>query len=194
VSIENPRETKRVLRAAVRERRGRILPAERAVAEVELAERLTTLVADLGVSRVAAFIPTETEPPITAGLEALAARGIDILLPISRPDRTMDWARHLADEEFSVDELGMPAPVGAIVERATVNAVELVLCPAALVDESGYRLGWGLGYYDRFLAALPQNPAVFAVVFDEDVVDAVPRESHDHPVSGVLTPTRVLRF
>ena len=194
MSIENPREIKRTLRAEVRERRARISPAERAVAEAQLAKRLISLVADRGVSRVAAFIPTETEPPITAGLEALTARGIDILLPISRPDRTMDWARHPAGEEFSVDELGMPAPVGAIVDSTTVNSVELVLCPAALVDQAGYRLGWGLGYYDRFLAALPQEPAVFAVVFDEDFVDAVPRESHDHPVTGVLTPLRSLRF
>jgi 5-formyltetrahydrofolate cyclo-ligase len=185
---------KRALRAEVRERRGRISATERAVAEEHLTNRLTALVDALGVSRVAAFIPTESEPPITAGLEALTARGVDILLPISRPDRTIDWARHSATENFSVDALGMPAPVGSLVDSATVHAVELVLCPAALVDQAGYRLGWGLGYYDRFLAALPQNPAVFAVVFDEDVVDAVPHESHDHPVSGVLTPTRVLRF
>jgi 5-formyltetrahydrofolate cyclo-ligase len=194
VTDETVGETKRALRAQARERRKRLTLAERALAEENFTSQLTSLVADRGISRIAAFIPTETEPPIRTGLEALAARGIDILLPISRPNRTMDWASHTSGAEFSVDELGMPAPAGAIVDEAAVNSVELILCPAALVDRSGYRLGWGLGYYDRFLAGLPRKPAVFAVVFDDDVVDAVPRESHDHPVTGVITPTRVLRF
>ena len=56
------------------------------------------------------------------------------------------------------------------------------------------------GYYDRALTALdaargggmPGPPAVFAVLFDADLVAAVPREPHDRAVDGVVTPTRTV--
>jgi 5,10-methenyltetrahydrofolate synthetase len=72
--------------------------------------------------------------------------------------------------------------------------VDVVICPAAAVDETGTRLGWGGGYYDRFLTDLPAGIPVFALVFDDDVVADLPREAHDVPVTGVVTPSGWRRF
>lgn len=156
--------------------------------------QIGSLLATGGAKRIAAFIPTATEPPITHILEKVSLVGVEVLLPLSRPDRSMDWAPHPPGADFEVDALGMPTPVGPLVDRALLQTVDLVLCPAAAVDAQGYRLGWGLGYYDRFLASLAHKPPVLAVVFDDEIVDVLPRESHDHPVSGAVTPTRVVWF
>lgn len=55
------------------------------------------------------------------------------------------------------------------------------------VDKQGMRLGKGAGYYDRALAGL--EVPVVAVVYDDEFLDAVPHDTHDVPVHGVITPT-----
>ncbi len=183
---------KRALRSEVRARRSKRSSHERALLESGLTTQLSTLIETVQPHSLAGFIPTETEPPIRPGLEAVHHRGCDVLLPISREDRTMDWAVHHPGIEPIVDALGMPAPGGQPVAPSRAYDVDLVLCPAALVDRSGHRLGWGLGYYDRFLTNLTRTPPIVAVVFDDDIVDALPHEPHDVRVSGILTPTRLI--
>lgn len=56
------------------------------------------------------------------------------------------------------------------------------------------RLGWGRGYFDRTLGSLTKRPPVYAVVYDHEVVDSVPKENHDQAVDGVVTPVRVIQL
>jgi 5-formyltetrahydrofolate cyclo-ligase len=68
----------------------------------------------------------------------------------------------------------------------------LVLVPALAVDHRGNRLGKGRGFYDRFLAGF--SGPCYAVVFDEELLEDVPVDSHDRRVSGVVTPSRTFDF
>ena len=69
--------------------------------------------------------------------------------------------------------------------------LDAVLVPAAAVDRDGNRLGWGKGYYDRFLQSVDGSPLVVAVVFDSDIVSSVPIEPHDVPVNAIVTEFEV---
>ena len=66
-----------------------------------------------------------------------------------------------------------------------------MLAPALAVDGKGRRLGQGGGSYDRALART--SAPVLAVVFDDEVIDEVPAEQHDRPVTGALTPAGGIR-
>ena len=70
----------------------------------------------------------------------------------------------------------------------------VLLVPAAAVDRSGMRMGWGRGYFDKTLGSMDRRPPVFAVVFDDELLDALPSEPHDERVDGVVTPSGVVRF
>ena len=59
--------------------------------------------------------------------------------------------------------------------------------PALGVDASGMRLGKGAGYYDRALSVTDAPTA--AVVYDDNVVNAVPHDAHDVAVQAVITPS-----
>jgi 5-formyltetrahydrofolate cyclo-ligase len=61
------------------------------------------------------------------------------------------------------------------------------------VDKSGNRLGKGKGFYDRALAQV-QGIAKYAVVFDSEILDSIPTESHDVWVTGAVTPTAIHHF
>jgi 5-formyltetrahydrofolate cyclo-ligase len=75
-----------------------------------------------------------------------------------------------------------------------INDVDLILVPAASVDRTGMRMGWGRGYFDRTLGSMEQCPPVYAVIFDRELVDSVPSEVHDKRVDGVVTPSAIIRF
>ena len=183
---------KRALRAELRERRQQRSAAALEDASAGIRQQLDTLLAELGVRSMSCFLSTPTEPGTREFIAGALARGIRILLPITRADGLLDWA--VAEEEGATAEgmFGMPEPVVELLSPVAVNDVDLLVIPAAAVDRSGMRLGWGRGYFDKTIGSMEKCPPVYAVVFDTELVDEVPRDLHDQPVTGVVTPTRTV--
>lgn len=69
----------------------------------------------------------------------------------------------------------------------------LIVVPALAVDQAGHRLGYGGGYYDRYLERYSGIQAI-AVVFSEFVMECLPVESHDQKISGYVTEKGVRIF
>lgn len=87
-------------------------------------------------------------------------------------------------------------PMGPLQPRAGTpevdpSAVELVLVPGLCFDREGGRLGYGRGYYDRFLRRLPAGTPRVGVCYDALVVEALPHEPHDVAVSYLATESGV---
>jgi 5-formyltetrahydrofolate cyclo-ligase len=139
---------------------------------------------------VCAYVPLRTEPGSTAMLDVLRAGGRRVLIPIV-PDGpgALGWAPYLGPGSLVAGSLGILRPTGADLGPSAIDEAALVLVPALAVDRRGVRLGRGGGWYDRSLILARAGTALLAVVRDEEVVDALPREPHDVPVTGVLTPT-----
>jgi 5-formyltetrahydrofolate cyclo-ligase len=142
---------------------------------------------------VGCYLSGRDEPNTRPFLGWAAANGVDVLVPVSRRDGLLDWVPANGGPE-QVGLFGISEMVGEVVPASVFQSVDLLLVPAAAVDRSGMRMGWGRGYFDRALASLEEPPAVFAVVYDEEFLDAVPRESHDRPVDGVITPSGIRVF
>lgn len=180
-------DVKSELRQFVRLTRAARSAAEREDAAAGFGVALTTLIAEEEWRRVAAFIPTTSEPPIVDVLETLVDKGIEVCVPISTPEGLLDWIRLERGfvDDMTKDSMGMPIPTSG--ERVLATDVDVVLVPAAAVDRNGHRLGWGKGYYDRFLKGLDPSTFVVGVVFESDVVLDVPVESHDVGVDIIIT-------
>jgi 5-formyltetrahydrofolate cyclo-ligase len=182
-------ELKNWLRAEARARRGARTSAQRRELTPGITEALSSLVDDLEAPSVAIFLSTPQEPQTREAIRVLSARGIRFFTPVSHPGGSMAWTLVDANTPERSGLGGMPEPDVGEGDTSTSIAVDAVICPAAAVDGTGTRLGWGGGYYDRFLADVPAGTPVFALVFDDDVVSDLPREAHDVPVSGVVTPS-----
>lgn len=91
------------------------------------------------------------------------------------------WMEDLSDTEKS--SCGIPEPVsdGPVADDKTA----LVLMPGMAFDAAGHRIGYGGGFYDKFLAAEPEHPTV-ALCYDFQVLDALETEEFDIPVDMVL--------
>jgi 5-formyltetrahydrofolate cyclo-ligase len=184
---------KRALRAELRERRRIMTARELDQATDQLCAHLIELATTLQVSSVAAYLPAADEPNIRPFLNWADEQNIRILLPVSRDDGLLDWT--VGDGETEIEGLfGMPEPVGELLGPIAINDVDLILVPAASVDRTGMRMGWGRGYFDRTLGSMEKCPPVYAVIFDRELVDSVPSEVHDKRVDGVVTPGAITRF
>ncbi|WP_460799054.1 5-formyltetrahydrofolate cyclo-ligase [Microbacterium sp. GXF0217] len=183
---------KRALRAELRERRQLLSDAQRDAAASAIALRLDELIETLEARSISCFLSTTTEPGTREFVASAVRRGIRVLLPVTRADGLLDWA--VADDTDEVAEglHGLPEPTGEVLGPIAVDDVDLMIIPAAAVDESGMRLGWGRGYFDKTLGSMQKCPPVYAVIYDSEVLDSLPREVHDQPVTGVVTPTRTL--
>ncbi|KTR95509.1 5-formyltetrahydrofolate cyclo-ligase [Microbacterium testaceum] len=185
-------QAKRALRADLRERRQIISAHAREIAEGGIKDQLDALVERLGARSISCFLSTTTEPGTHAFVADAVARGIRVLLPITREDGLLDWAVATPDADIAEGMFGIPEPVGDVLGPIAVNDVDLLVIPAAAVDRHGMRLGWGRGYFDKTLGSMEKCPPVYAVIFDSEFIDDVPRDVHDQPVSGVVTPTRTV--
>jgi len=184
---------KRALRAEIRERRRIRTSTERASAASAITQHLVDLASDLKVRSLSAYLSLPDEPGTRDFVAWACEQDIRVLLPISREDGLLDWAPYDGKDE-DVDFLGLPAPTSELLGPIAINDVDLIIIPAAAVDRGGMRMGWGRGYFDKTLGSMEGCPPVYAVIFDDELVDAVPRERHDQPVNGVVTPSGIISF
>ena len=185
-------DAKRALRAELRERRQIMSEAARDAAARGVTEQLDALVARVGARSLSCFLSTTTEPGTREFVDRAVARGIRVLLPVTRADGLLDWAVATPDIDIAEGMYGLPEPVGELLGPIAVNSVDLLVIPAAAVDRSGMRLGWGRGFFDKTLGSMERCPPVYAVVYDTEILDEVPRDLHDQRVTGVVTPTQTL--
>lgn len=184
---------KRALRAELRERRRTMTATERESNAAALTRNLEALTTELGVDYIAAYLSTPNEPATREFLGWACRKGIRVILPVSRDDGLLDWAPYDSDDETE-DFAGMPAPTTEVLNPMAIDNVGLILVPAATVDRTGMRMGWGQGYFDKTLGSMQKCPPVYAVIFDNELVDVVPSEVHDKRVDGVVMPAGVVRF
>jgi 5-formyltetrahydrofolate cyclo-ligase len=86
--------------------------------------------------------------------------------------------------------LGMLEPAAGLPVVAPTT-VDVVLVPGVVFDRHGVRLGFGGGYYDRFL---PTTPAVrIGIAFDECVADELPCGEHDQYMDWIATPSEIIQ-
>jgi len=183
---------KRALRADLRERRTLLSEAQRESAALAIGQQLDALIDSLGARSISCFLSTTTEPGTRDFVTRAVQRGIRVLLPISRADGLLDWAVATDDDEIAEGLFGLPEPTGEVLGPIAVNDVDLMIIPAAAVDRSGMRMGWGRGYFDKTIGSMEKCPPVYAVIYDSEILDSLPREVHDQPVTGVVTPSQTL--
>lgn len=185
-------DAKRALRAEIRERRQLLSESARDAATEGVRAQLDALVDEHGVRSMSCFLSTLTEPGTREFVDAAVNRGIRVLLPITRADGLLDWSVAVPGGDIAEGLYGLPEPVGELLGPIAVNDVDLLVIPAASVDRTGMRLGWGRGFFDKTLGSMENCPPVYAVVYDTELVDSVPSDVHDQRVTGVVTPTQTL--
>jgi len=167
------------LRRAMRRMRAGFDADALAAAARAIAARAAQLPALQRANTVATYLAFRRELPTDAFREVLP--GVRWAIPRVEGDR-MEMVEHRGP--LVEGPLGIPTCEGPAV------AVDALLVPGLAFDRAGYRVGWGGGYYDRYLSA--HGGFAVGLALDEAIVEHVPHESHDWALDAVVTPTRVL--
>ncbi|WP_428340829.1 5-formyltetrahydrofolate cyclo-ligase [Mycobacterium sp.] len=181
-------------KAALRER---LLAARRSLSDgvrLEQASALAGHVSGLAIDggTVCAYVPVGVEPGSIELLDVLQRRADRVLLPVARTTADDDavalqWGEYRPGQLVTA-RFGLLEPPGPWLPASTVAEAAVVLVPALAVDRSGARLGRGRGFYDRTLGLRDPRARLIAIVRDEELLDEVPYESHDVPMTHALTP------
>ena len=75
--------------------------------------------------------------------------------------------------------------------KTALKNIDLVLVPGIAFDSFGHRVGYGFGYYDRFLRKVPKAIKI-GLAFDFQVIKKIPNEPHDVPVDYIVTEERII--
>lgn len=179
------------LKRALRER---MKAARRALSEPEVdqlgrraAERILGLPEVQRSHLVLCYVSFRAELPTRTLLQALLDAGKPVAVPrVEGPELRAHLVTHL--ERLQSGAYGVPTSDGPDVS----SDVDVCITPGLAFTEAGGRLGYGGGYYDRFLGA---HPAVFPVglCYDLQVVPHLPMHAHDVSMAVVVTPARAIR-
>jgi len=96
------------------------------------------------------------------------------------------------EKDFEPGTFGLLEPRTDESRIVAPEEVDLVLVPGVVFDRKGNRIGFGAGYYDRFLARTRNDCIKAAVAFDFQVLDEIPAEEHDIPMDIIITESGVI--
>lgn len=111
---------------------------------------------------------------------------------ISNQDNTMEAVSWDDETMFAPNRLGIPEPVNG--ERVAGTEIDLILVPLLAFDRLGYRVGFGKGYYDRFLAEKSPDALRVGFSFFEPVEQISDIMDYDMPLDYCVTPGKLYTF
>ena len=88
---------------------------------------------------------------------------------------------------------GILEPKELYIREFNHEKLDLVIVPGIVFDKKGYRIGYGHGYYDRFLKILKKGVKKIGLAFELQIVGEIPEEEHDVPLDIVVTEKKVLK-
>lgn len=145
-------------------------------------------------SVIMAYIDFRNEVQTESLIKKALSDGKKIVIPISVVDTKQLILSELIDYDGELESgaYGILEPKQEFVRETDPQTVDLVLIPGVAFDSKGYRIGYGAGYYDRFLERVRPDVAKVALGFDlQMVADAYP-DDHDFPVDSVITESGII--
>jgi 5-formyltetrahydrofolate cyclo-ligase len=144
----------------------------------------------LAAKTVASYYSYGEEPGTHEINKALLKAGKNLLLPRVNGEH-LDWIAWNGDESSLKIVKKLSEPKGEPVQD--LSDVDVMIVPALHIDQEGYRLGQGGGYYDRTLAFF-SGWKIGLVYAGELTSEILPREVHDIPLNAAATPSILVRF
>lgn len=166
-------------------------PDDRRLKTAALADRLLAYVESMEIRSLGGFWPIRGEPDVRPLLSVLADRGIRTALPVvTEPATPLEFRQWVPGDPVERGFWDIPVPAAG----SMVINPEMLIAPLVGFDRSGFRLGYGGGYFDRTMAVMQPRPAVIGIGFDFAEVPTIYPQPHDIPMSVIVTDIETLTF
>ena len=182
---------KTTLRAQIKQQRSAISLHDWERWSTDIQKRLFAYPAFLKAHTIHCYVSMNDRKEVdTHGIvESCLKRNKSLFVPIMKTEvNELQHVEVSTKEELKPNAWGVPEPEYG--ERLDVIDPDLVIVPLLASDEKGNRLGYGKGYYDRFLSQI--SSIKVGLVFDQFILDEIPTEPHDIPLDVLITETRII--
>lgn len=139
------------------------------------------------------YAPIRSEVDLMVVADGALALGKAVGFPICDGENMEFYAVDTLDELSKTDAYGIPIPYADERRRISPDAHTLVLLPALAFDKNGNRIGYGKGYYDRYLHRFPA-PITLGVTFACTLLAHIPAENTDIPAAYLATENGIIRI
>jgi 5-formyltetrahydrofolate cyclo-ligase len=149
---------------------------------------------DFQGKRISCFlsIPQQHEVDTTHITKKLANHN-EIFVPVSDfNSHTMQHWKLLPEDQLEANRYGIPEPK-LRVHEANPKSIDVVIVPLLICDVNGHRLGYGKGFYDRFLSECRADVLKIGLNYFEPI-SQIPAEDTDIPLDFLITPTTCHAF
>lgn len=173
-------EQKKALRKELIRRRRELTAEEKRARDERVFSKLLPFLEQC--SGVFTYVSTDIEVDTRQVIDWCFKHGKPVFTPVSG-DSELTFYQVSGWDGLKAGRFGIEEPVDRNIPAAG-DENSLCIVPALCCDRNGFRLGYGRGYYDRFLAGFPGKTAIICY---SDFVTEVPREPHDRRADLVIT-------
>jgi 5-formyltetrahydrofolate cyclo-ligase len=185
------KRAKRAIRTEVRAERDALAPEERARCSLLIRDRFMALPELEDVRKVMLFWSFGSEVDTAPLVRSLVERGVSTALP-RIVDGELEPRTYLPGDPVTQTTFGACEPAGG--EGVDPSVLDVVVTPGVAFDRAGRRVGYGGGFYDRFLGRTRVGTLWIGVAFDAQLVDGdLPGGHFDLPVHAIVTASEVVR-
>lgn len=165
-----------------------LLPDERDQIETRLYTNLIQSSLWKQAERIGITISQGLEWDTKPIVESSWAAGKRVCIPKCIPEKKqMVFYDFFSYDDLEIVYYNLREPKPEPTKIVTKEQIDLLIVPGVVFDKQGYRIGFGGGYYDRFLAEYPNQS--LSLVYSGQLIDRIPREDHDLPVDHLITET-----
>ena len=180
---------KKALRAEYKSRRKAIPTSGKQKLDSLIRKRITETPEFRKAKTVLLYAPVQGEIDLLPLAQVCRELGKEVGFPISMSDGTLQFRSPESGESLITGTYGIPEPPKTAKE-STLDEHTLCIVPALTFDRNGNRLGYGKGYYDRFLQHF--TGMTMGAVYQKLIADELPAEPHDRPVDMLVHEGGVL--
>lgn len=117
-------------------------------------------------------------------------KNMEIVLPVTSGPIILPYV-YDGPDSLKKDRFGIPSPDETKCTTADISKIHTIIVPGVAFTKDGNRLGFGKGYYDRFLPQIPDAVKI-ALCYDFQITEFIPTEPTDVPVDYLLTEKGII--
>ena len=138
------------------------------------------------------YLAKGSEVETAEAIEGALLQGKRVVLPrVKGKELLLGEIKDIA-REMEKGRFGILEPKEKSFREVSPEEIELIILPGIAFDFRGGRVGYGKGYYDRFLSKLPREIPLIGLAYHFQIVNHLPAEKHDRKVWKVITERRII--
>ena len=184
---------KRKLRKEIREKRDSIKITDRKKISKIIAEKFFKTGFYTGSDKILAYYPFGSEIDTAIIIRRALKNNKKIILPKVYGRELKLYYVNKLSEQLEKGKYGILEPISSLCRPAGVKDIDLAVIPGLGFDKDLNRLGYGKGFFDRFLRLLPEEVKKIALCFDVQVIGNIPVSEYDIKIDLLITESRTYR-